>query len=658
MSDVTAIFGGPWRVPVARPVHEQIRDAMLQAGIQPPAVIQLDGKIHRWQTGSKGRAGYDKPGWYVFYGDGVPAGMFGDWRTGVAQTWRADVGRPLTVEEEAAVTRRQAEARATRDALADQVAETVDLIWSQAGAASEDHPYLARKGVKPHGLRITGDGRLIAPLFAADGRLASAQYIDADGGKLYHASGVAGGSHWSIGVFEGADTIYIAEGFATAATIHEVTGRPCVISYSASNLVPVTEATRAAHPTTRLVIVADHDKGGVGQRYAEQAGAKYGANVVVIPIEGMDANDYHAAGHDLDALLNPPVDQWLIPADDFSAQPAPIKWLVKHWLQASALIMVHGPSGGGKTFAVLDWALHMAAGREEWNGFKVRPGPVVYLAGEGHHGLRGRVAAWKQRHAVDRLAMWLSREGCDLNTGEGRQKVIDHVRALPDRPALIVVDTLHRFLRGDENSAIDAKSMIDACAVLTREFDCAVILVHHTGVSDEAQHRARGSSAWRGALDIEISVVPSAAGLDLVQRKSKDAEMAKPLSAKLDSVAIDGWIDEDGEPVKSAVLVVTGEPDEPARGKKETRMAVHQKMFTQAWKEHGERRDGAPYLSRDGFRQHLEAAGFKAGYVKNILAPSSAGKTIHDLTLAGFIVPFEDGWAVVEPGWVAQLNLI
>ena len=50
--------------------------------------------------------------------------------------------------------------------------------------------------------------------------------------------------------------------------------------------------------------------------------------------------------------------------------------------------------------------------------------------------------------------------------------------------------------------------MLDACGHLQAEFGCAVILVHHTGVSDEAQHRARGSSAWRGALDIEISVVP------------------------------------------------------------------------------------------------------------------------------------------------------
>ncbi len=654
MADVTHIFGGAFRPPVARPVMDQIRDAMASAGISPPAMIQMDGKLHRFQTASKGKPGYDKPGWYVFHGDGVPAGMFGDWRSGVTQLWRADVGRPLTVEEELAVTRRQAEARAARDALANQVADTVEAIWMQAGAASDDHPYLARKGVGAHGLRITGDGRLIAPLYSPDGKLSSLQYIDADGGKLYHASGVTRGCMWSVGVFDSADVIYIAEGFATAATIHEVTKRPCIVSYSASNLVPVTEAIRRDYPAARLVIVADNDASGVGQRYAEQAAARYGASVIVIPVPG-DANDYRAAGMDLDALLNPLIDGWLIPADDFAAQPAPIEWLVKGWLQAHALMMVHGPSGGGKTFAVLDWALHLAAGREEWNGVKVRPGPVVYLAGEGHHGLRGRVAAWKQHHKADRLQMWLSREGCDLNTSEGRHRVIEHIRALPVTPRLVIVDTLHRFLAGDENKATDTKSMLDACAAVMREFGCSVLLVHHTGVSDEAQHRARGSSAWRGALDIEISIVPGKAGaLEIVQRKSKDAELLQPLAACLTGVEIAGWVDEDGAPVRSAVLEVTGAAEAEKPGGK---IAEYQKAFQKAY-EHGgrQRLDGAPYVTREQLRQTLTGFGWPAGTVRNNLNVNQ-GKLIGSLVLAEFIAPAGDGWVIIEPGWVAVINV-
>jgi hypothetical protein len=105
--------------------------------------------------------------------------------------------------------------------------------------------------------------------------------------------------------------------------------------------------------------------------------------------------------------------------------------------------------------------------------------------------------------------------------------------------------------------------------MLMAEFNCTIILVHHTGVSEETQHRARGSSAWRGALDIEISIVPAKgdAPMEIIQRKSKDAELAATLYATLEKVVIPGWFDEDGEPVTSAVLVQAGEPTKTAKRK-------------------------------------------------------------------------------------------
>jgi len=657
MADVTHIFGGPWRLPDAVALEDQIRQAMASAGVTPPPTIALDGKLHRYQTGSKGQPGHDKPGWYVFFPDGVPAGMFGDWRTGASSTWRADIGRELTAPEIAGVSRRQAEARSARDAKAASAADSVELIWSQAGAASPDHPYLMRKGVGAHGLRITGDGRLMAPLFNTDGTLSSLQYIDAEGGKLYHPGGATGGKYWSVGLLEG-DLIYIAEGFATAATIHEVTGKPCVVAYSASNLVPVTGAVATSHPAARLVIVADNDASGVGQRYGEQASARHGARLIVIPHLG-DANDYRAAGHDLGALLNPSVDQWLIPADDFSAQPAPISWLVKGWLQDRALIMVHGPSGGGKTFLVLDWVLTMASGARQWNGRKVRPGPVVYLAGEGHQGLRGRVAAWKQHHGVASLSMWLSKGGCDLNTRDGLRRVSDAVRELPVTPSVIVVDTLHRFLNGDENKAQDAKTMLDACAELMDTFKAAVILVHHTGVSDEAQHRARGSSAWRGALDIEVSVIPGnekGDPMQVVQRKSKDAELAEDITVELMSVPITGWLDEDGEQVTSAVVSLS---ERRANVKVHPKAGQYQQTFRRAW-EHGGCvwRDSLPFVDRDALREVFLIDGISEKAVRNYLNPNAEHKPVSVLLQASYIAPTQGGWHIVQAEWVAQLRMV
>jgi len=208
--------------------------------------------------------------------------------------------------------RRVSESRAVRDAALErqhQVAsDTVEKIWAGAQAALPDHPYLARKGISPHGARITGDGRLIVPLYDQEGNLASLQYIaalqDGKSEKRYHTGAESGGKFWMLGTTDEPGTLYVAEGFATAATIHETTDRPVVVAYSASSLVPVTAILREMYGATQdIVIVADHDKHGVGQRYADQASAKYGARVILTPIQGMDANDYPQAGHDLAGLL-------------------------------------------------------------------------------------------------------------------------------------------------------------------------------------------------------------------------------------------------------------------------------------------------------------------------------------------------------------------
>ena len=322
--------------------------------------------------------------------------------------------------------------------------------------------------------------------------------------------------------------------------------------------------------------------------------------------------------------------------------------MVKNWIQEDALIMIPGPSGGGKTFVALDLCLHIASGLSIWNGHKVKNGPVVYLAGEGHHGLRSRIAAWKQHHGVSGLDMWLSKAGCDLHTPEGYMKVVEAIRALPKPPSVISVDTLHRFLSGDENSAQDAKTMIDACAALMREFGCTIILVHHTGVSDEAQHRARGSSAWKGALEIEISVVPAKgdAPIQIVQRKSKDAEEAKPIYAVLKLVQINGWVDEDGEPVSSAVITQTDAPPEREKTSKESHFM---RTFRNAWDDSGQEvLDEMPYLTRSALVSWLSTfGGMKTATAEKHVKPGSGDCLVGSLMNAKMIVWRENGYVVI-----------
>ena len=128
---------------------------MEQAGITPPNTIEPDGALHRFA--SNGKPG-DSAGWYVLYDDGVPAGAFGDWRTGHDQTWRAESSRALSPAEQADsrlrmdAIRRQTDADRMRQHEA--AGAEVAAIWQGATPAAADHPYLIRKGVKPHCLRV------------------------------------------------------------------------------------------------------------------------------------------------------------------------------------------------------------------------------------------------------------------------------------------------------------------------------------------------------------------------------------------------------------------------------------------------------------------------------------------------------------------------
>ena len=60
---------------------------------------------------------------------------------------------------------------------------------------------------------------------------------------------------------------------------------------------------------------------------------------------------------------------------------------------AGGLIGLYGPSGEGKSFLALDWALSISAG-VDWFERIVLPGQSLYVAAEGGRSIRKRVAAW------------------------------------------------------------------------------------------------------------------------------------------------------------------------------------------------------------------------------------------------------------------------
>lgn len=258
------------------------RDAIAAAGLTPPERIEADGRLHRFA--SNGRRN-DDSGWYVVHDDGVPAGAFGDWRSGVSQAWRADIGRRLSPTEEAAHRARVAAMQRSRKEDEErrhaEARERAARIWSDARPAPADHQYLRRKGVQPHGARVV-DGRLVIPMHDSDGELHSLQFIDADGDKRFLPGGHVHACYFVIGKPD--SRICIAEGFATGAGIREATGDAVAVAFSAGNLLPVAMALRAKYPELELIICADDDhktEGNPGLTKAREAARAVGGLLAV-----------------------------------------------------------------------------------------------------------------------------------------------------------------------------------------------------------------------------------------------------------------------------------------------------------------------------------------------------------------------------------------
>jgi putative DNA primase/helicase len=151
-------------------------------------------------------------------------------------------------------------------------------------------------------------GDLVVPIRDLAGALLGAQSIAADGRKCFPRGAAIAGGHHLIGRFAPGGMLLIAEGYATAATLHEATGLPVAVAFHASNLMPVAQAHRAADPGLRLLIAGDNDhqrereigadgrpKDNVGRLKAEAAAQEVGGALLIPPFapqqQGSDWND-------------------------------------------------------------------------------------------------------------------------------------------------------------------------------------------------------------------------------------------------------------------------------------------------------------------------------------------------------------------------------
>lgn len=492
-------------------------EAIEAAGMAPPNHIE-PGTIHRFPGAGKGAS--NRAGWCILFDDG-DGGVFGDWSTGLNETWQAR--KPADEAERrrwaAEISKARHQAEEQRKQAQDEAAAECAEVWNKAEPAPADHSYLIAKGIEPHGTRIEG-ARLLVPIRNAAGNIRSLQRIDSEGGKRFHPGGEITGNYYAIGQPDG--LLIVAEGFATAASIHQATGYAVAVAFNAGNLKPVAEAIRAKLPEARIIIAADDDQeadGNPGVTKATKA-AEAVAGTLAEPGQPGDFNDLHAA-KGLKAVaaafeaVTAPADsrpRMTRPLAEIEAEP--IRWLWPNRVALGKLTLIAGDPKLGKSLLTADLTARITAGLP-WpvDGTKPPGGSVIFASAEDDAAdtIRPRLEA---AHAdISRVHIMESVMEADSDSLEVRERLFnlkqdiqrlnEELQAIGDVVA-IVIDPVTAYLGGKNSYKTSSmRELLAPLAKLASEHGVAVIAVTHlnknSSGSDNPLYRVTDSLAFTAA---------------------------------------------------------------------------------------------------------------------------------------------------------------
>ncbi|MCW1912647.1 helicase RepA family protein [Luteolibacter sp. GHJ8] len=220
--------------------------------------------------------------------------------------------------------------------------------------------------------------------------------------------------------------------------------------------------------------------------------------------------------------------------------------------------VVYGASNVGKSFWILDLAVHVATGRTWRDEIEVDQGAVVYVALEGSNGLKNRLEALRREGRLpDDAPLYVCTAPVSLLEASHARMLAESVKEaasqsnLPCR--LVVLDTLARAMAGgDENKGQDMTFAVASIDVIRAATGAHVCVVHHCG-KDEARG-ARGHSSLRAAVDTEIEIFrPEGERVSTVRvTKQRDLEAGEPMPFTLRQVMLGA--NRRGKPLTSCVV--------------------------------------------------------------------------------------------------------
>ena len=539
-------------------IQQQVLDFMIHNGIIPydqNMPIFSDGSIHRFRTQDDHQG--DTSGSYCIFSEHWPAGWVQDWRNGPAINWSFQRDKlndeALSFFDDKRYKEARKKSKIRQDELLHQrqqkqteASELARIQFEQARPAPDDHKYLQNKNVPVLGLHIMDDA-LVVPLRDVNNRFMSLQWIYPNGGKKYFPDAPKKAAFYSIALdcITQNQPILIAEGYATMATIYELTGYPCVAAMDCHNLMPVAESLKAKYPNNKIIFMADNDfktNGNPGITHAQNACDKLHLHGVIPPEfkpddNGSDWNDYaRIYGEDnTKAILQKKIRYYCLPkhrqelADRVEVINAevlrktifpPVKWAVEGFLPSGCTILAGSPKIG-KSILALHLALGVAVGGTVLGKIQVEKGEVLYLALEDN-----------KRRLQERI------NGSDLTDENGNVPTLECLTLATQVPRqheggldfiewwleehpdarLIIIDTLQKFrklLSGKGSMYAEDYECISQIKAIADKWDVPVLIIHHL-------KKAKEDSDWLNEFSGSQGISGSADTLFALKRQRTD----------------------------------------------------------------------------------------------------------------------------------------
>lgn len=221
-------------------------------------VVQ-DEELHRVPTISKPKS---NNGWYIAFNELL---VMGDWQTGVTETFKQN-GKSYTQQDRLRI-KQSNELRIRKKEILQR--KTARYAWQTYEAADQAaiHPYLTDKGIEcAIGLKATGSELLVPLVNLSSGNVENLQRIFLDGNKRFLKGGRTTGFCCPYG-FNGSSLvelkkvpkILICEGYATAASLYQMTHIPVLAAMNAINLLPVGNAIKEKWADVEIIFAGDDD---------------------------------------------------------------------------------------------------------------------------------------------------------------------------------------------------------------------------------------------------------------------------------------------------------------------------------------------------------------------------------------------------------------